>query len=231
MRNLTWIARFILVFIAAITLVDLVSLLYTYTNVSHAMDDTLNTIAQIVAEENCLDNKVKDSSGTTQAYRAKEIMVDNCPLWLTYNNYGVEGYTISASDDDASIYNGYAAGKPTSLRQDYGANGWSTTSDKLSKAISNIDMSGGVTGAGNISGTHRTSTSIAALTLQSDDGSNCWSYETCPQRGHNITIKLTGYYNTRILFPWLRPEGLWINFPITREITVSGMKFYKGKGE
>lgn len=213
------------------TVVNIVSLLYTYTNVSHALDDTLDTIAGVVAEENCIDNYVRDSNGTTQLYRVQEVMVQNCPLWLTYNNNGVEAYDLSASDSMGTIRNGYAAGKPTSLRQDFGAHGWTTTSNKLSEAISNIDMSGGITGAGNISGTRRTSISIAALTLTSDDGSSCWSYAECPQRGHSITIKLTGYYNTRVLFPWLRPEGLWINFPITREVTVTGMKFYKGKGE
>ena len=213
MKNLTWLGKAFLWFMLAITIVDLAALAYSFSVVSNSIDETLNSIAAIVAEENCIDT-------STRLAEVKELMVGNCPLNLTYNAGGIR--TIK---DGSGTPVGYAPGKPTSLQQDIIPGG---ATNSMSYAVGNIDMDGSQYGG------------IPSIELISSDGKNCWSYETCPQRGQNITVKLTGYYTLRMMWPWAinanatdvseRTAGGWyLNIPVTREVTVVGMKFYKGK--
>lgn len=209
MKNLVWIGKVILLFVLALTVVDLVGMLYTFTTVSKALDSTLSSISMIVAEENCID--------TTRVDEVKRLMVENCPLWLTYNDGGIR----TIKENGKAV--GYAPGKPTSLQQK--AN-YSSSTNAVAEAMRNIDN-------------NDSSSSPKALVLTSS-GYDCWSYESCPQRGNNITVSLTGYYTFRVMWPWAinanatdaaehTAGGIYLNIPITREVTVVGMKFYKGK--
>lgn len=219
MKNLTWIAKWIIVFIVAITVVDLAAVGYTYFVVSSALDDTLNSISLVVAEENCLDTNPDGDFADSQYYQILDLMAANCPLWLTYNGHG-----ISRIDYGDGTY-GYAAGEPTSLEQ-------TASGVTLSSAIGNIYTAENKLYSGSGIG-------VSALTITCDGMADnaCYSYASCPQRGHNIKISLTGYYNLRLIWPWAinasdnTGGGWYLNIPITREVTVVGMKFYKGKEE
>lgn len=206
MENLSKIAKFFLIFIIALTAINLLSLGYTFLTVSKAMDATLDSIAMLVAEENCIDS-------STRSNDVKTIMVNNCPLWLSYNDVGIKAIKGSNGTDIL----GYAPGSPTSLQQDIGYSS-SDLDAKRAEAINHLNYD--------------------LLELDSN-GNSCESYETCPQRGQPITVKLTGYYKFRLMWPWAinadadpgerTAGGIYLNIPITREVTVVGMKFYKGK--
>lgn len=93
MRNLARIGKGILLFIIMLMVVDLVWFLYTYVVSVRAMEDTLSSIALIVAEDNCIDcgtgNKGNPSEDS-KFYSVKKLMVENATAWLCYNNYGFD---------------------------------------------------------------------------------------------------------------------------------------------
>lgn len=195
MYNLIKIGKFFLGFLILVILFDAALLGYTYIQCSHAMDNTLENIALIVAEDNCIDTDSKLDS-------IKELMIKNAPIWLTYNDEGMGGV-----GQDARF-----SSKPTNLiRTD------------LEQAKRNIDIS--TTSSG--------SNDFLALKLSSSkDGDNepkYYSYTSCPNRGTSITVTLSAKVNVYILTPWgvLSQQSI----PISKQITVVGMKFYKGKGE
>lgn len=194
MHNLVKIGKIFLWFFIILILFDAVWIGYTYMSCSRAMDDTLENIALVVAEDNCIDDSKADS--------IKELMVKNAPMWLTYNDDGMN----AESADNPRL-----SRKPTNVIH-----------TSLERAKNNVAWSASDTG------------SFLALKLsKSSDASHrndysLYDYTTCPNRGESITITLSANVNVYLLsmFPQFRQQSI----PISKQITVVGMKFYKGKG-
>lgn len=90
MHRLTWVAKGLLGFVLAVMVFDIIMMCYSYSVVSSAMDDTLDTISSMVAEENCLDTINGTATNTdSKYYAALTVMVQNAPIWLVYNNKGM----------------------------------------------------------------------------------------------------------------------------------------------
>lgn len=194
MRNLVKIGKFLLLFFVILILFDVAWVAYTYYVCSDAMDNTLENIALVVAEDNCIDESKLDS--------IKELMVKNAPIWLTYNNAG-----MGASDPKFSS-------QPTNLIH-----------TDLNTAKNNITIS---TASSN-SGEFRALQLSDASDAEHLNDSKYYSYTTCPNRGETITITLNAKVNVYLLtlIPGIRQQSI----PISKQVTVVGMKFYKGKEE
>ena len=202
MSRLTWVAKGLLGFVLAVIVFDIIMMCYTYSVVSGAMDDTLDTISAMVAEENCLDTV--DGTGNNQDskyYSALKVMVQNAPIWLVYNDKG-----MSTDQDENGRWIPVA---PTNTQIDM-------YNDDPDSAIANIDT---------------TCLTLNDEAVTEEGAGTCFLYSTCPQRGETITVSLTGYWTVRVL-PHFGNGAGWdgaIRVPITRKVTVVGTKFYKGK--
>ncbi len=197
MQNLARIGKGILLFIIMLMVVDLVWFLYTYITSVRAMEDTLSSIALIVAEDNCIDKgtgNIEAPSSDSKLYSVQELMVENATAWLCYNN---NGFDTTSSDSNRR----WRSANHTDIQTD--------DCRDVTLAMNNIDMN-------------------YALNLNGADNGDMYSYVDCPQRGQSIPITLQAKINVHLLS--FIPSWGNISVPITRETTVIGMKFYKGKG-
>lgn len=93
MQNLSRIGKGILLFIIMLMVVDLVWLLYAYVISVRAMEDTLSSIALVVAEDNCIDmgtGTIEKPSDDSKLYSIQKLMVENATAWLCYNEDGFD---------------------------------------------------------------------------------------------------------------------------------------------
>lgn len=198
MKNLIKLGKFFLIIFIALAVFDIAWLAYTFTLCSRAMDDTLSQIALVVAEENCLDATTSDET-QSKLYSIKKLMVENAPLWLTYNNDGFDFENNSSNSRSAS---------PTSIIQvdeDIAIQNLAVSTDSsdgfLALTLSkNVDI---------------------------NNDSTLYSYADCPQRGESITITLKANMLVR-MFMFGNPRFDQV-IPMQKQITVIGMKFYKDK--
>ena len=211
MHRFTWVAKGLLGFILAVIAFDIIMLCYSFSVVSSAMDDTLDTIAAMVAEENCLDKGLDGGkaikttvdpkvtiSKDSNVYSALSVMVENAPIWLTYNQNG-----MSEIKDGSN----WIPKNPTNTQL-------TALQGKTDDAIKNVDVN---------------CLTLNGTSINSDI--TYFSYENCPQRGTPITVELTGYWTIQVL-PHFGKGAPWdgsVNFQIKRSVTVVGTKFYKGK--
>ena len=201
MHRVTWVAKGILGFILAVIAFDIIMLCYSFSVVSSAMDDTLDTISMMVAEENCLDSgtsTAKNIDKNSKLYSALSVMVENAPIWLVYNDLGM------SSDRDGGLW---IPNKPTNTQI-------TRLQGRTDEAIKNVDLA-----------------CLKLENTSLKDSATYFSYASCPQRGKTIKVSLTGYWTIQVLphfgkgAPW---DGS-VKVPITRSVTVVGTKFYKGK--
>lgn len=197
MKNLIKIGKFLLWFLIILLAFNVIWIGYTYITCSNAMDDTLENIALIVAEDNCIDVSKMDS--------VRELMVKNAPIWLTYNAAGMN----ESGTGDPKI-----SKQPTNIVQ-----------TSLATAKSNVMIDSNISGENQFLALKMCS---SGSTTHNND-SSYYSYTTCPNRGQTITITLSANVNIYLLtmIPGIRQQSI----PITKQITVVGMKFYKGKEE
>ena len=197
MKNLIKIGKFLLLYLIILMAFNVVWIGYTYITCSNAMDDTLENIALIVAEDNCIDTSKMDS--------VRELMVKNAPIWLTYNAAGMN--EPGAGDPKFSK-------QPTNIVQ-----------TSLATAKSNVKISDSSSGDNEFLALKMCSSGSTTHSNSSD----YYSYADCPNRGQTITITLSANVNIYLLtmIPSIRQQSI----PITKQITVVGMKFYKGKEE
>lgn len=202
MHRLAWVAKGLLGFVLAVMAFDIIMMCYSYSVVSSAMDDTLDTISSMVAEENCLDTiDGTATNSNSKYYSALKVMVQNAPIWLVYNDKGMS--------DDKDEKGRWMPVAPTNTQID-------VLRDDPDAAIVNIDTN---------------CLKLNDSAVSSEGAGECFSYESCPQRGTPIKVSLTGYWTIRILPSFGNGSG-WdgaIKVPITRSVTVIGTKFYKGK--
>lgn len=205
MHNLVRIGKGIIIFLIMLAVVDIVWLVYTYNVSINALEDTLSSIALVVAEDNCIDMgtgssaTINSPTADSKLYSIRKLMVENATAWLCYNDKGFS----NTSDSSNQVNRGSRSTYHTDIQTD--------DCRAIETAMKNIDMS-------------------YALNLEA--GSNytndsMYSYTTCPQRGQTITITLKANVNVHLLS--LIPSWGNISVPVERQITVIGMKFYKGK--
>lgn len=208
MHNLLRIGKFFLLFFIMIGVVDAAILGYTYIVSVNALEDTLSSIALLVAEDNCLDYgtgsgySVTNPEANSKLASAKKLMASNATAWLCYNNAGFfapqEGETYKFGRTSRSMSH-------TDIQTD--------DCRDLTAAASNVDVTN-------------------CLILSENPGAattdpNLFSYVECPQRGTPIVITLKANVNIHLLS--IIPSFGNVSIPVQREITVVGMKFYKGK--
>lgn len=217
MHNLVRIGKGIVIFLVMLAVVDVVWLVYTYTVSINALEDTLSSISLVVAEDNCLDAGTGDKSSPSpdsKYYSIEKLMVENATAWLCYNEVGFGNKTDYKNKENWNKDNNTDTG--TAYNIDRGSRSTDHTdiqTDDLrdvAKAMDNIDET-------------------FALTLTTDTYSDgaMYSYVTCPQRGQAITITLKANINVHLLS--FIPSWGNVSIPVERQVTVIGMKFYKGK--
>ena len=203
MQNFVRIGKGILLFIIMIAIVDLCWLGYTYIVSVNAMEDTLSNIALMVAEENCLDagsgNKDNPSADSKLAY-AKNLIASNATAWLCYNT---DRFGTVEENKNKDFGRSSRSANHTDIQTD--------DCRDLAVAASNIDVEHCL---------------ILGMTPGVIDDS-LYSYVDCPQRGTPITVTLQADVNIHLL-SFIKNFGN-VSIPVKREITVIGMKFYKGK--
>lgn len=208
MQNLVRIGKFFLLFFIMIGVVDAALIGYTYVVSVNAMEDTLSSIALLVAEDNCLDYgtatgvSISSPEANSKLDSAKKLMASNATAWLCYNNAGF------FNTDTKTAYTFGREGrsmKHTDIQTD--------DCRDVSVAAANIDV------ANCLILSKTTGATVTDTTL--------FSYLTCPQRGTPIVITLKANVNIHLLS--IIPSFGNVSIPIKREITVVGMKFYKGK--
>lgn len=205
MHNLVRIGKIFLLFFVMLGVVDAAILGYTYIVSVSAMEDTLSSIALVVAEDNCLDaglgGSVDSPTADSKLAGIKELMASNATAWLCYNNTGF----YQPSKDTA-----YEFGR-TSRSAEH--------TDIQTDDCRDIQIA-----ADNVSVRD-------CLVLSETAGGACdpdlYSYVDCPQRGEPIVITLNANINVHLLS--IIPSFGNVSIPVKREITVIGMKFYKGK--
>lgn len=88
MHNLVKFGKGLLFFIIMLTVVDVIWLAYTYVTSVNALEDTLTSVALIVAEDNCIDQGTGSGDTSSKLYSVKKLLVENATAWLCYNEDG-----------------------------------------------------------------------------------------------------------------------------------------------
>lgn len=208
MHNLVRIGKFFALFFIMIIVVDIAILGYTYIVSVNALEDTLSSVALLVAEENCLDYGTASGANVntpevgSKLDSVRKLMASNATAWLCYNNNGF----FNPKPDEAYMF------------------GRTSRSDKHTD-IQTDDCRDVSTAAGNVDVTN--CLVLSKSTGASTADASLFSYTTCPQRGTPIVITLKANINVHLLS--IVPSFGNVSIPVQREITVIGMKFYKGK--
>lgn len=205
MENFKRFAKIVLIITIVLLVFNLFMLFYTYSTCKHAMKDTLSNVATIVAEKNCLEQ--------TDVATLKKVMVSNAPIWLTYNAGG-------ANKTEQKNKLGYINAGPTNLIQ----------VENIEDAINNIAWT-----TTDMNKTDKNYSAVQLSTVSSNSSSNkkindagLYSIQSAPNRGTAIRVKLNANLNYRIITFF----GAYnITIPMSDELTVIGMKFYKGKAK
>lgn len=146
------------------------------------------------------ENCVSTDAADSTYVQIKKLLVENAPIWLVYNDDGTR--TTKEHDD-------WVSAKPTNI-----------VHQSLEDAMSNVEWS--------IEDVDEKTYSAIKLTTSADETNEevLYSYVTCPQRGTPITIHLSGYIHLKA---YTMVGTFRYSIPIHEQITVVGMKFYKGK--
>lgn len=200
MYNLVKIGKAILLFFIMIAIVNIAILIYVYTTSVSALEDTLNNISLVVAEENCLDcgedGTRLDPTTDSKLYNVEKLMVENATQWLCYNDMG-----FSTSSEFSRNW-----------RSDWHTDVQTDDCKNIEDAMQHINDE------------------FLTFTADGYRNADMFSYEECPQRGEPITITLKANINIHLFFPIDINNAISnVSIPIERQVTVIGMKFYKGK--